>query len=140
MTFYSQHMFVTSIVGSVCPKMDLLVIWDLMKANFWRFSLQKYFCSNLEGTCVNSVTKYVGLQQVWEVKWVCTGAMSTEKAANSFFPHWIGFARIYGAWGVIRAPKSTLSKSKRWPSSAKKWQSLYAIFLIIVSFLFLFNG
>ena len=39
---------ITSIVESVCPKPNLLVIWNIMSANSWRLVLQKSFSINLQ--------------------------------------------------------------------------------------------
>ena len=87
-------------------------------------SLYKSFSSNLHGTRVCSVTEYMGLQRVCEVIWGCTMATSTRNTADLFVLNAIGFARIYFTWGVTHTPKDTLSESRRWPSSEKKWQSL----------------
>ena len=64
----------TSAVGYVCSKPNLLVIWDLVTANNRRAVSDWYSLSNIQVICV---TKYVGLQQVWETIWEGMGLMST---------------------------------------------------------------
>ena len=63
-TLQSEHVCSINSVGSVSPKPDLLVIRDHMTANNRKLVLQKSFSSNSLETHFNTVTNYVGLQQV----------------------------------------------------------------------------
>ena len=63
---FNLNMLVTSAVGCFCSKLHLLVIWDLMTANKHRFLIHGSLFSTIQVICVNSLPKYVGLQQVWE--------------------------------------------------------------------------
>ena len=55
--------------------------------------LQKFFSSNLQVTRVNSLTRFVGLQQVQQITRACSRAISKKKTANSFFIYLIGIQR-----------------------------------------------
>ena len=79
LTLYHLNMFVTFVVESICSKLDLLLIWYLMTAHHWRLILRKSFSSNLHVTCVNSVTKALGLQPVGEFMWGCMRTMSMKR-------------------------------------------------------------
>ena len=63
LTLYNLKMFVTSVVVSVRPNLDLQVILDLTTTNYRTLVLQKSFCSNLLVTRVNTVCgSVVGLR------------------------------------------------------------------------------
>ena len=76
------------VVGFVCPKPDLQVMWDIMTTNIPRLTFQKSFRSKLRGTRVNSMTKYKGLQQVWQSirHTKCTEAVSLKKHLTYLLP------------------------------------------------------
>ena len=123
-------MLTTSVVESISLKLDLLVIWNFKAANYRRLTLQKSFSSNSQGTRVNAMTKYVGLQQVWAVIWKYTGSLSREKTVNSFVMHAIGLVRIFSPWGGIHAPTVTLIES-RWIYAAKVLSQYIYIYIYI---------
>ena len=82
---------------------NLLVIW----ANCWRLVLQKCYRSH------NSVTKYMGLQQVRLDIRGCMKAMSTEKTVNLFVKHATELARMQLVWGVAHTSTGILSKLRK---------------------------
>ena len=99
---FSLNMFVTFKVGSICPLTNLLVIWNLMTAKNRRLILHKSFRSNLKIIRVNSVMKYVGLQQVWEGIWNLTA-----KIFFMLFTYVAGLAKMNLARGATCASTGT---------------------------------
>ena len=78
----------------VRPTPDLQVTWDLITTSYRRLVLQTFFSSNLKVTRVSTVTKYVILQQVWEIIWRCMEVMSRERQVNLFITYVIKLARM----------------------------------------------
>ena len=70
--YFSTRIFLYCFtVESVCPKLDLLVIWDVMAANNCRLIIHKLIFSNWQIILINSLPKYVGsavgLRRVYRV-------------------------------------------------------------------------
>ena len=116
------------VVGSICPLLVLLVMWDLMIANYWWLVFHKTYRSYLEVACVLSGTMYPGQRQVLKGICECMGPESTENIL--FITHAIGLAKIYSTWKIMCARMGTFRRSRRW-LSVKKLQSLIYIYIYI---------
>ena len=68
-TLYSLNLFVSFLVNQPCWSYEISWKQKQSKTQFY----ERWFSSSLQITCVNSVTKYVALQQVWQVIWMCMG-------------------------------------------------------------------
>ena len=73
-TFQPEH--VCNICNWVCLYKDRLASYTIFHDTNHRLILHWSFCNHLPVIPGNSVTKYAGVQQVWEVAWECTALIS----------------------------------------------------------------
>ena len=101
-------MFVTFAIGSVCPKPDLLITYNLMKINNHRIILHRFFFSNLPVIRVNSMTNYMGQRQVQEVAWKYMLLMSTPMTVLWLDRYAAGFSIVQLDCGITCLPVGVL--------------------------------
>ena len=97
-TLFSQNMFVTSVVGSVCQKSILLVIGDFMTANNFRFT-QVLLQQCTSKYCLYESVFEAGLRRHMRVYGVNFNAKDTLLVTYA-----ASLTRVKLAWGVTCIP------------------------------------